>query len=131
LELHRLRRCKVALINLSFRHALEKLLAQLLRKPLDFYADRLEREHDLMRKWMSDGPDRMEVLDLLKSFRLDESAIEAEAIRQCLSDLELLERSLESRRNKVVACIAEYRESLSRRLRESSDRYLEDNPVLH
>src|SRR5262249_55774752 len=46
---------------------------------------------------------------------IDESAIEAEAVRRSSSDLELLDRmltSLESRRDKALGCVAEYRVSL-------------------
>jgi hypothetical protein len=68
------------------------------------------------------------VSELLKQFRLDESAIEAEAIKQSSLDLEQLDRllaSLESRRNKALRCVAEYRGGLARQLRESTDRIIE------
>src|SRR5947209_19401387 len=61
-----------------------------------------------------------------------ESAIEAEAIRKSSSDLELLDRmltSLESRRNKALACVAEYRASLAHQLRESADRIIDGKGV--
>ena len=65
---------------------------------------------------------------LLADFQLDESAIEAEAVRSLTDKLEQLDRllaSLESRRNKALRCIAEYRGGLARQLRESSDRIIE------
>jgi hypothetical protein len=37
---------------------------------------------------------------------------------------------LESRRNKALRCIGEYRDSLARQLRESSDRMIEAKAVL-
>src|SRR5215471_13512580 len=66
-------------------------------------------------------------------FNLDESAIEAEAIRKSSADLELLDRmlsSLESRRNKALGCVAEYRASLAHQLRESADRVIDGKGVL-
>jgi hypothetical protein len=121
---------------LSFRPALEKLLARLLRKPTDIFPMSRERQLDIdtmMRQWMFEEPEKKNVLSFLESFRLDESAIEAQAIRHCLSELEVLDRiltSLESRRNKALGFVTAYRESLARRLRESSDRPLQKKPVL-
>jgi hypothetical protein len=66
-------------------------------------------------------------------FDLDESAIEAEAIRRSSADLELLGRmlsSLETRRNKALGCVAEYRASLADQLRESADRIVDGKSVL-
>jgi len=66
-------------------------------------------------------------------FKLDESAIEAEAIRRSSSDLELLDRmltSLESRRDKALGCVAEYRASLAQQLWESTDRIIDGKDVL-
>jgi len=76
---------------------------------------------------------KKQVLEILSGFELDESAIEAEAIRRSSSDLELLDRmltSLESRRNKALGCVAEYRASLAHQLRESADRIIDGKGVL-
>ena len=70
---------------------------------------------------------------MLAQFHLDESAIEAEAIRRSSADLELLDRmltSLESRRNKALGCVAEYRASLGQQLRESADRMIDGKGLL-
>src|SRR5262249_61547487 len=64
---------------------------------------------------------------------IDESAIEAEAVRRSSSDLELLDRmltSLESRRDKALGCVAEYRVSLAHQLRESANRLIDGKGVL-
>src|SRR5262249_15561770 len=69
----------------------------------------------------------------LSRFELDETAIEAEAIGKSSSVLELLDRmltSLESRRNKALGCVAEYRASLGQQLRESADRIIDAKGVL-
>jgi hypothetical protein len=86
----------------------------------------------LAHSWFHDPKAKKEVSELLANYQLDESAIEAEAIRRSVADLEQIDRllaSLESRRNKALRCIADYRGGLSRQLRESSDRII-DGKVL-
>jgi hypothetical protein len=131
-EILRLRRCKVVIINSAFRSALENLLVQ-LRQPgqQDFQARDPARE--LAQAWFTDKEDQKQVSETLRRFDLDESAIEAEAIRKSSSDLELLDRmlsSLESRRNKALGCVAEYRASLAHQLRQSADRITDGKDVL-
>ena len=87
----------------------------------------------LAHAWFTDKAAKKQVLEILGRFELDESAIEAEAIRKSSADLELLDRmltSLGSRRNKALACVAEYRASLAHQLRESADRLIDGNGVL-
>jgi hypothetical protein len=131
-EILRLRRCKVIIINSAFRSALENLLVQ-LRQPgqQDFQARDPARE--LAHAWFTDKEAQKQVSETLSRFDLDESAIEAEAIRKSSSDLELLDRmlaSLETRRNKALGCVAEYRASLAHQLRESADRIIDGKGVL-
>ena len=131
-EILRLRRCKVIIINSAFRSAWENLLVQ-LRQPgqQDFQARDPARE--LAQAWFTDKEAKNQVSELLSRFDLDESAIEAEAIRKSSSDLELLDgmlASLETRRNKALGCVAEYRASLAHQLRESADRIIDGKDVL-
>jgi hypothetical protein len=131
-EILRLRRCKVIIINSAFRSALENLLVQ-LRQPgqQDFQARDPARE--LAHAWFTDKEAQKQVSETLSRFDLDESAIEAEAIRKSSSDLELLDgmlASLETRRNKALGCVAEYRASLAHQLRESADRIIDGKDVL-
>jgi hypothetical protein len=87
----------------------------------------------LAQAWFTDKEAKNQISELLSRFELDESAIEAEAIRRSSSDLELLDRmltSLESRRDKALGCIAEYRASLAPQLRESADRMIDGKDVL-
>ena len=91
-----------------------------------------EKAERLAYAWFSDPAAKEEVTQLLKDFQLDETAIEAEAVRPLTDRLEQFDRllaSLESRRNKALRCIAEYRGGLARQLRESSDRII-DGKVL-
>ena len=132
-EILRLRRCKVIIINSAFRSALQNLLKQLLRLPGQ-YEYQVEGEAEaLAHSWFTDQEAKKQVSEILSRFDLDESAIEAEAIRRSSSDLELLDRmltSLESRRDKALGCVAQYRASLAHQLRENSDRIIDGKGVL-
>jgi hypothetical protein len=130
-EILRLRRCKVIIINSAFRSALQDLLKQLLRQPDQYYVD--DEAQALAHAWFADQEAKKQVSEILSRFGLDESAIEAEAIRRSSADLELLDRmltSLESRRDKALGCVTQYRASLAHQLRESSDRIIDGKGVL-
>jgi hypothetical protein len=75
---------------------------------------------------------KKEVAELLRRVRLDEFAIEAEAVRLSSSDLEILDRmlsALESRRNKAFRSIEDYRVGFAKTVRGSSDRVLQQDRV--
>jgi len=131
-EILRLRRCKVVIINSAFRSALQDLLKQLLRQPGQSEYDMGDEAEALAQAWFTDQEAKKQVSEILAGFDLDESAIEAEATRRSSSDLELLDRmltSLESRRNKALGCVAEYRASLAHQLRDSADRIIDAKGV--
>jgi len=132
-EILRLRRCKVIIINSAFRSALQDLLKQLLRQPgqYEYYVE--DEAQALAQAWFTDEAAKKRVSELLSRVELDESAIEAEAIRKSSSELEVLDRmltSLESRRNKALGCVAEYRASLAHQLRESAERIFDGKGAL-
>jgi hypothetical protein len=132
-EILRLRRCKAVIINSAFRSALENLLKQLLREPGQHEYEVEDEAEALAQAWFTDQEAKKRISELLSRVELDESAIEAEAIRRSSSDLELLDRmltSLESRRNKALGCVVEYRASLGHQLRESADRIIDGKGVL-
>ena len=132
-EILRLRRCKVVIINSTFRTALEHLLVQLLKKPSQYDYEVEGEARALAQSWFTDQEAKKQVSETLSRFDLDEAAIEAEAIRRSSSDLELLDRmltSLESRRNKAFGCVAEYRASLAHQLRQSADGIIDGKGVL-
>ena len=132
-EILRLRRCKVVIINSAFRSALQDLLKQVLRQPGQSEYNVEDEAQTLAQSWFTDQEAKKQVSEILSGFDLDESAIEAEAIRRSSSDLELLDRmltSLESRRNKAFGCVAEYRASLAQQLRDSADRIIDGKDVL-
>ena len=131
-DIIRLRRCKIAIINLAFRTALKEIITQLLVKPGDLKFQVDEQSKRLAHEWFSDPDVKKEVAELLQEFNLDETAIEAEAFRKSADDLERIDRliaSAEARRDKALACIAHYRGDFGALLRESSDR-LVDGKVL-
>jgi hypothetical protein len=132
-EILRLRRCKVVIVNTAFRSALQHLLMQLLKGPGEYDYEVENQAQALAQSWFTDQEAKKQVSETFRRFDLDESAIEGEAIRRSSSDLELLDRiltSLESRRNKALACVAEYRASLAHQLRESADRIIDGKGVL-
>jgi hypothetical protein len=132
-EILRLRRCKPVIINAAFRSASVHLLMQCLRQPAQLDYSVKEEAEALALGWFSDQGAKKQVAEILNQFGLDESAIEAEAVRRSSSDLELFDRmlaSLESRRNRALRCIGDYRDGLARRLRESADRIIEASAVL-
>ena len=132
-ETLRLRRCKVVIINSAFRIALQDLLTQLLKQPGQYSYDVEDEAQALAHAWFTDKEARKQVLETLSRFELDESAIEAEAIRKSSADLELLDRmlsSLEARRDKALGCVAEYRASLAHQLRQSADGIIDGKGVL-
>ena len=66
--------------------------------------------------------------EILGRFHLDETAIEAEAIKSLAPELEVLDRmllTLEVRRNRALRGVAEYRESFAKRVREKSNEIIE------
>lgn len=132
-EILRLRRSKTAIINAGYRAALECLLVQFMRGPTQAEYDVRDKAQTLAFRWFTDQEAKNQVKELLDQFGLDESAIEAEAIRRSTQDLESLDRlltSLESRRNKALLCVGEYREWFARRLRENADKIIEAQTVL-
>jgi len=132
-EILRLRRCKVVIINSAFRSALEHLLVQLLKGPGQYDYEVKDKAQALAQAWFTDEEAKKQVSEILSRFGLDESAIEAEAIRRSSADLELLDRmlsSLESRRDKALGSVAQYRASLAHQLRESADHIIDGKGIL-
>src|SRR5215510_5118509 len=132
-EILRLRRCKVVIINSALRSALQSLLKQLLRQPGQYEYEVEDEAQTLAQSWFTDQEAKKQVSEILSRFDLGESAIEAEAIRRSSADLELLDRmltSLESRRDKALGCVAQYRASLAQQLRESADRIIDGKGIL-
>jgi hypothetical protein len=123
-EILRLRRAKAGIINANF----EKAIVNLLEPLLGMFGS--NEANGLARRWFTDSKAKKEIAELLGGVRLDEFAIEAEAIRLSSTDLELLDRMLsacEARRNRALRSIEDYRVGFAKTVRESSDRELQEN----
>ena len=94
---------------------------------------RWENEVDrLAHQWLVDEDDRKLILEMLGDNKLDEYAIEMEAMRIVVTQLERFDRLLASqewRLNKALRCLAEFRGGFGRHLRASVDRVI-DGKVL-
>jgi hypothetical protein len=132
-EIMRLRRMKTAIINNAYLSALENILSQILLPPT-LLGTLLAREGavQLAYDWSFLEETKERVSALLKEAGLDESAVEAEAFRLRLSDVEKIDRlltSAESRRDKALRSVALYQESLAKKLQQSSERILAADAV--
>ena len=132
-EIQRFRRFQAVMINSSRLAALRRILEQMLRRrDFDGYDDHEQAAEDLARSWFENEKAKTQVAKLLRKFQTDEGAIEAEAFRLCSEDLERLDRmltALEFRRDKTLRFVADYRQLLSKQLRQAGDRILEHDEV--
>jgi hypothetical protein len=114
----RLQRNRTALINIAYRAAIVKLLAEELGFADEFRAEKYADE------WFRTKEGKDAVTKILDGFRLDETSIEAEAIKILGPELETWERmvsSLEERRNKTLDTLWKVQARVASRAREMSD----------
>jgi len=130
-EMLRIHRCKAAMINTAFREALKNLLMQLWKEPGEPTPH--QESDELAFAWFTDPKAKEKVAEILGRFHLDETAIEAEAVKSLMPELEVLDRmlmTLEVRRNRAIRGVAEYRESFAKRVQEGSNRIIEAESFL-
>jgi hypothetical protein len=132
-EILRFRRFKVVTMNNARLAALQGILEQLLSDQ-DYEHSYLKDPdaEELARSWFDDKKAQTRVAKLLRKFQMDEVAIEAEAFRLRAEDLDRLDRmltALELRRDRALRFIAEYRQLLSKQLREAGDLVLDNDEV--
>jgi hypothetical protein len=128
-EMLRLRRCRAVAVNTAFRDA----VATVAERMMDYSgepatAGRRQKALDLARRWFNDGHAKHEVLTLLGRYDLDETAIEAEAMRLSryyLDEIEKRQAALEARRDKAISCIAACRANFAREVRASAKRIVD------
>ena len=142
--IRRYRRAKISLINSAMLPALIKLLTPLVAIPAErvtprpkgdlFYFDveaehaRQTEVHTLAHQYFVNEDARKSVLEMLGKNKLDEYAIEAEAMRIVAPELEKFDRLLASyewRLNKALRSLAELRGGFGRHLRASVDRVID------
>jgi hypothetical protein len=131
LEILRLRRYQESTIKASSRNALASALTGLLPEDQEF-GQKLAKANDLAHGAFSDPASKRQVSELLNQNQLDESAIEAEGISNSFEKLERIMRlltTLESRRDRALRQIFEYRNGFAQRLRDTSDRIIEGKAV--
>ena len=129
-EIQRLRRYRTGIVNNAFRAALQKLLNHLLLTPDMSRIKNEARASALADDWFTSQRGKKEVLAILRRFDLDESAIEAEAIRLSWSYLELVDKmqmSLRSRLDKALVSVAAYRDGFAKLVPQSPGLILEND----
>jgi hypothetical protein len=132
-EIQRLRRCKVDTITKAIRPALRDLLRVALYIPGTPMTLALRDVTDFVDNWFRTQKGKKEVLKILVQYGLDETAIEAEAIKLSSSDLEMIERMQTSQRlrlDKTFGCIVDYRKEFGNRVRQGSKRILENDDTI-
>ena len=104
------------------------ILQQILVKPTSIPSLDLRSESDeLAYEWFFTQKAKDRVSSLLQKAGLDEFAVEAEAFRMMIDDIEKVDRALalaEARRDKSFRMIADCKESFSARIRQSAERVL-------
>ena len=134
LEILRLRRWKMALLNTNFVPALETVFTQLLHQSGHNYGEASATAKDIAHRWFIDKKVKKYGARLLRQCGLDESAIEAEAFRKSADKIELIDKllaSAESRRNKIIREMATYRNGLAQQLEKSANRIIEAEALAH
>jgi hypothetical protein len=114
-------------------HKIDPTLVDIETRRPDGGTPEREARNALILEWFSNPKAKKEVSELLAEYHLDESAIEAEAIRSVFQDLAMLDNmltSLESRRNKALRCIADYQDRFAKQVREVSNRVIEGKAVV-
>jgi hypothetical protein len=123
----RLRRWKTAVVNKGFVPALVEIFTKIFEQDQD-YLEANEQAEEIAHQWFTNQEVKEKGLKILRRLSLDESAIEAEAYSEAAPQIESLDKllaSAESRRNKTVRAIAEYRSGLAKRLEEASKRIID------
>jgi hypothetical protein len=128
-EITRLLRIKAEILNGAFYKALIKILTQVWNEDFETYALREREIEDLAWLWLgNDGDAKAKVAELLGQHQFDETAIEAEAFRMRVEDLEKLDYMLsraELRREKLLTGIAAFRQGFGNLVRQVSEQLLE------
>jgi hypothetical protein len=132
-DTRKLRETKGSIIRYEMQPALRSILEHVTAEPN--YSKTIENDNlakSLAAGWYSNKKDQNEVAKMLAKFNLDSKNIEAEAWRRASSDLDLIERqltSLETRRDKALVNLANFRDGLAQRLKQKVNRIVEaDGP---
>ena len=116
-QILRLKRCKAGVTNLAFHDASAEILNRLMRAG-----------PDVARDWISKPEVAKKVETGLATYKLDGAVIIAKAIKDLSYQLEVIESllaSLETRRDKALVRIAQYRGELGAALRKADHQLIE------
>ena len=125
-ETLRLRRVKAAVWNMAQKDAVLRILWGLPAVDRDWAVK-------ASAVWLTHAGIREDIMERLEESGLDESAIEAEAMRWVASDVEMLDRMMASREmrfQKAFRAIADYRETFANQARTASSRLIEATPAI-
>jgi hypothetical protein len=125
-EIKRMRRLKSNLIRNTMQSAVQSLLDKKLDTILPVKTKNLAQR--VIAGWFGNEKGQASAQDILTSYQLEQNEIEAEAWRLASPALDSLERLLtllESRRDKTLRMVTEYRVSLARQLKDASQRMIE------
>jgi hypothetical protein len=125
-DIQRLRKFKITIIISATRRSLVNILMELLTHYAKIKVD------NLAKNWFAEDEDeaaaaKEEVHEILKRFNLDESVIEAEAIKLVADQLDWLDKNLAaatSRLEKSLRFIKSYRADFANELSRQSNRLL-------
>jgi hypothetical protein len=125
-DIQRLRKFKITIIILATRRSLVNILMELLTHHAKIKVD------NLAKNWFAEDEDeaaaaKEEVRKILQRFNLDESVIEAEAIKLVADQLDWLDKNLaaaSSRLEKSLRFLKSYRADFANDLRRHSNRLL-------
>jgi hypothetical protein len=120
---------KTCIIQNNFPAALQSILIQLLHRDHYLYplGTPLDPILDTAKNYFSDPKAKAKILEILRRFGLDDQAIEAEASRLVLSELEKYDKMIsnaERQRHKMLKQLAQIRKDLAPLFREVTDRII-------
>jgi hypothetical protein len=124
-DLRRQRRAKTALLDMASKNAVLRILGNL--RVDQCWAKQAD---DL---WFTDAGFRQDLIELLGKFSLDESAIDAEAMRWVAQDVEVLDKQIASREMRfrnALRTMTDYRQSFADQARIASNRLIEAPRVI-
>ena len=95
-EIERCRRVVAACTNVNFCEALANILTGVVRAADEWPFEAEEDAEAIAARWFTDDTTKRQISTLLRKLSLDESAIEAEAMRRAAPQIDFLERLIAS-----------------------------------
>jgi hypothetical protein len=131
-DICRLRRLETAFVQNARPRAIVTLVDRLLKKLNYPEVETLADANKLALAWFKDDKAKVEVIKLLQTFQLDESAIDAEAYLSVFSGIQELNKMLavaEARYSKTLRAIIDYRQAFGLRAKSTSDRIIANSDL--